>query len=176
MLSGWDFTVEKDGYVFDYQKENISHYPELLKNSIDQALEKAEMYKVDINLLPGIYEFYLDQCQKSESGEVVLPRKYELSGNTLHDFSRLLIDSFQGPICKLPWQKIVMYANGDVYNCCWAKPFANIDDFDSFEDLWNCKNLQNIRSELLNGRFAPECQTPNCPSFTKGTQIDIAKI
>ena len=161
---------------FDYKKENVRHYPELLASSIQQAIQIAEQQKVDVNLYPGIYDLYVAQLRDSQQGEVVVPRKY-IYKNRAHDFSGRLVDKFEGgPICKLPWQMMVVVSSGNVFPCCWSDSFANVDDHESFEDLWNCDRMRKIRHELLNGKFARECRTPNCPAFKRGESVDLTTL
>jgi MoaA/NifB/PqqE/SkfB family radical SAM enzyme len=178
MLEGWDFKISRNGIVFDYQKEQIKHYPDLLLDNVQKAIANAEKYKLDFNLSPKLHEIYMTELTKTNpDSKAFIPLKYEYGAGSVQDFSRPMIDlSPGGPICKLPWQKLILYSNGEVYTCCWSDPFANIDNFKSFEDLWNCERLQHIRSELLNGRFAKECRTCNCPSFNNDSKIDTTRI
>jgi MoaA/NifB/PqqE/SkfB family radical SAM enzyme len=177
LLAGWDFTVEKDGFTFDYKQENIRNYPELSKSVIDKTIETAKKHSVNLDLMHGIHRFYQSLHADSEIEAATIPPRFDFNPNFRHDFSRQHLEAMPGgPICRLPWQMLVLRANGNLYNCCWSNPFAQIDDHETFEELWNCEALQNIRSELLNGRFAPECKTPNCPAFKSGRLTDITVI
>ncbi len=56
-------------------------------------------------------------------------------------------------LCKLPWTRIIVYANGDFKHCCYqAKPVANIND-GSFDEVWNNNNSIKIREAILNGEL-----------------------
>jgi radical SAM protein with 4Fe4S-binding SPASM domain len=68
-------------------------------------------------------------------------------------------------MCNLPWQQLVVRANGDVLPCCsfygTALVLGNIKN-DSLYDLWYGRKMEKIRKELLknNFDFSPVCK--NC--------------
>ncbi len=50
-----------------------------------------------------------------------------------------------------------MTTNGDCYNCCYQeRPLGNLVDSE-FEDVWNGKAAQEIRSEFIAGRIPNAC-------------------
>lgn len=65
--------------------------------------------------------------------------------------------------CQLPWQQLVVRANGDILPCCsfygTALVAGNIKK-DSLYDVWHSPKVENIRKELLKNNFAfsPVCQ------------------
>jgi len=65
--------------------------------------------------------------------------------------------------CQLPWQQLVVRANGDILPCCsfygTALVAGNIKN-DSLHDVWHSPKVEKIRKELLKNNFAfsPVCQ------------------
>jgi len=68
-------------------------------------------------------------------------------------------------LCNMPWQQLVIRANGDILPCCsfYGKGLVlgNIKK-DSLCEVWNGKRMGKIRKELLknNFNFSPSCK--NC--------------
>lgn len=65
-------------------------------------------------------------------------------------------------VCNLPWQQVVIRANGDVLPCCsffgTEMVIGNIKDSSIYE-LWHGKQMEQIRKELLSNNFNPVCRT-----------------
>lgn len=72
------------------------------------------------------------------------------------------------PFCTQPFNRIEIYENGDVYNCC--PPFINyyvIGNIfkSSFDEIWNGAKVQELRKKILNADFslcADICHRKNC--------------
>lgn len=61
------------------------------------------------------------------------------------------------PFCTQPFNRIEIYENGDVYNCC--PPFVNnyvIGNIfkSSFDEIWNGEKVKKLREKILNGDFS----------------------
>ena len=59
--------------------------------------------------------------------------------------------------CPQPFNRIEIYENGDVYNCC--PPFVNYYSIgnifnSSFEDIWNGEKQKELRRKILKGDFS----------------------
>lgn len=56
--------------------------------------------------------------------------------------------------CYMPNRRLVVTANGDIYPCCvqWKKPFLKIGNvhLKSLLDIWNSKQIKNLREALKN--------------------------
>jgi radical SAM protein with 4Fe4S-binding SPASM domain len=68
-------------------------------------------------------------------------------------------------VCNMPWQELVIRANGDILPCCsfygTGLVMGNIKK-DSLFEVWNSKRMKEIRKELSNNNFSfsPACK--NC--------------
>ncbi len=66
-------------------------------------------------------------------------------------------------ICNMPWQQLVIRANGDVLPCCSfygiGLVIGNIKNFTLY-NIWHGEKIQRIRKELLknNFQFSPICK------------------
>ena len=59
--------------------------------------------------------------------------------------------------CSQPFNRIEIYENGDVYNCC--PPFINYYSIgnifkSSFEEIWNGEKQKELRKKILQGDFS----------------------
>lgn len=65
--------------------------------------------------------------------------------------------------CQLPWQQLVVRANGDILPCCsfygTGLVIGNVKK-DSLYDVWHSQKIEEIRKELLknNFDFSPVCK------------------
>ena len=62
--------------------------------------------------------------------------------------------------CMMPWVHMHMWPNGDTFPCCLAEsrmPVGNSHD-NTIQELWNCKNMKNLRNNMLEGRQSQECR------------------
>ena len=69
------------------------------------------------------------------------------------------------PACLEPWKSLYILRRG-VFPCCYGgTPIAPMD---GYRDAWNSPEMQDIRTELLNGRFHDYClRSPACPIVRK---------
>jgi molybdenum cofactor biosynthesis enzyme MoaA len=72
------------------------------------------------------------------------------------------------PICTEPWKSQYILRRG-VLPCCYGgKPIAPMD---GYREAWNSPLVQEIRTELLQGRFHAYClASPACPIVRKEQQ------
>ena len=59
--------------------------------------------------------------------------------------------------CSQPFNRIEIYENGDVFNCC--PPFINYYSIgnifqNSFDEIWNGEKIKNLRKKILNNDFS----------------------
>ena len=69
-------------------------------------------------------------------------------------------------ICYEPWNRMVIYSNGDVQPCCrWS--LAPLGSFrnQTFDEIWNGNIYKKLRDELSKGNPPALCQ--KCPISTK---------
>ena len=77
------------------------------------------------------------------------------------------------PLCDVPWLgNSVVLSNGDVNFCCFSDAVAGNVNQASFEQIWNGRGMQRIRSELIAQRLPAECRTASCP-IHRGDTKDI---
>lgn len=58
--------------------------------------------------------------------------------------------------CPLPWMHLYIGVAGQVQHCCVSKGIGNFPK-ESLEDIWNSKQVKNIRLQLLNNQKPNEC-------------------
>ncbi len=72
------------------------------------------------------------------------------------------------PACTEPWKSLYILRRG-VFPCCYGGvPMAPMDDY---RETWNSAEMQDIRRELLAGKFHEYCiRSPACPIVRKSQQ------
>jgi MoaA/NifB/PqqE/SkfB family radical SAM enzyme len=65
--------------------------------------------------------------------------------------------------CVLPWKELRITYEGDVFACCWGPtPIGNLRD-SPIQEIWNGPTMQNMRSDLINGKVPLWCVGAACP-------------
>jgi radical SAM protein with 4Fe4S-binding SPASM domain len=93
---------------------------------------------------------------------------------TVHDFSRVTEmsklspqelfrsgdEDVEGSYCGQPWEKLTVWANGDVSPCCTFHGknliIGNIN-FQTISELWNSDKINQVRKQLSSGKLNPVC-------------------
>jgi len=132
--------IERGGYKFYYNKEILSYKEQI--NVWDKALNLSERYKV-----PVLNQLFFGEENRREKGEEI-PEDANLC-------------SIPFPICKEPWENYYILRRG-ILPCCYGDyPLSGMD---SFKDVWNSKEIVEIRKYLKDGKLSPYClKAPACP-------------
>jgi TPR repeat protein len=65
--------------------------------------------------------------------------------------------------CRWPWNRLYLHANGDIKPCCYAtSPVGNVMDGDKPEEIWNGKEMQELRQYIVENRIHPVCAGAGC--------------
>ena len=93
---------------------------------------------------------------------------------TVHDFSRVQEMSWMsseelfaaseenvaGAKCNQPWEKLTIWANGDVSPCCTFHGknliIGNVN-YETVDELWNGEKITKVREQLSSGKLNPVC-------------------
>lgn len=68
---------------------------------------------------------------------------------------------------------MIVKANGEVRPCCGTdQVFGRLGD-DSFGQIWNSTEYQNLRSETLEGRYPPLCAACLEEGRAPGFNLDL---
>jgi MoaA/NifB/PqqE/SkfB family radical SAM enzyme len=78
------------------------------------------------------------------------------------------------PACSEPWKSLYILRRG-VMPCCYGgEPLAPMD---SYRETWNSREMQAIRSSLLQGRFHDYClRSPACPIVRKSNEAGVLPV
>ena len=74
--------------------------------------------------------------------------------------------------CPLLWSHLHVSATGDVLPCCigsWKLPIGNINK-ESFDDIWQGKNMRKLRKAVVQDKKIPQCAT----CYKKEDQSDFS--
>jgi len=78
------------------------------------------------------------------------------------------------PACSEPWKSLYILRRG-VMPCCYGgEPLAPMD---SYRETWNSREMQAIRSSLLEGRFHDYClRSSACPIVRKSNEAGVLPV
>ena len=86
------------------------------------------------------------------------------------DTSRPSLGHDRMPACTEPWKSLYILRRG-VFPCCYGG--VSIAPMDEYREAWNGPLMQDIRRDLLAGRFHEYCiRSPACPIVRKLQQAD----
>ena len=133
------YSVERDGWRFEYVEQGLWNHPALSDQMLRQALERAR--ELDMNV-------WFDESKNTffdaEDVAPVAPAARE----TVKD-------------CPLPWDSFMTTSDGVARICCYSKPIGNLND-DDFQGLWNGALMQEVRSESARDRIHWVCRGAAC--------------
>lgn len=169
-----NYIADTPGFHFDYYRQmldtNINEFKEVIFSAKNKALG------LGINLMSAdhqICKILIDETVKpTGSHQGILPR---LPGTEEKEYLTPLPPK---PICKFPWERMIVYIDGQV-NCCANMlhktdsrgiTIDNLGDLTTHEveGIWNSQNAQKFRRQLLNSEFPEECHS--CPIYTPSTK------
>lgn len=77
----------------------------------------------------------------------------------------------QDSLCPYPWTSLYLNYDGEISPCCFHYPIANIREGKSFEDIWNGKELVELRDRWAFGNLKG---TPclKCPGWLSNKGYD----
>jgi len=74
----------------------------------------------------------------------------------------------QLPLCTEPWSSLYVLRRGTL-PCCYGGP--SLAPMEGFQQAWNSPLMQELRSELRDGRFHKYCfDSPDCPLVRKAEE------
>jgi len=181
---------ERAGYVFDYPKELLP-FEELIRVSsraaqlcaehdvplsdqLDFGVAMEEMFAEEF--VPGSVESQVEpESEASNQIDVApTPREDSVAEPVVADkvvaaeVAAAEMESLgeeKLPACMEPWTSLYILRRG-VLPCCYGgHPVAAMD---GHGEAWNSETVQEIRSELAEGRFHVYClRSPSCPIVRK---------
>ncbi len=93
---------------------------------------------------------------------------------------KYLLEGIKLYFCSQPFEKIEIYENGDVYNCCpsFIKFFSIGNIFKtSFDEIWNGEKVKELRLKLLNSDFSfcdDTCNLKNKNNIDKSVYKEVS--
>ncbi len=79
--------------------------------------------------------------------------------------------------CKIPFERIEIVPDGNVFNCCpsWLhEPIGNIFEEQNFEKIWNSAAARKIRSTMINNTYE-RCNHDYCLYLLRGVFKPVKK-
>lgn len=149
--------IQKGSWEFDYRKQLLSNFPPVeLKQIVENFHAYANQKEMPITswiqgeIIESENFSNLKQWVPDNSeGDIYIPWKE---------------DSIR---CILPWIELRMTYKGEVHPCCWSpQPIGNLKT-ETLESIWNNEAVQEMRSDLIEGKVPSLCSGAACP-YLKG--------
>jgi len=168
-------------FLFDYQKEVLTAYPKLFNKYLRKADRLGKRLKVPIHkagdvtcmdVPPSRLQFLsrfkeiFSQTFKARQNPVIARGISPSNPEKDPTFERL-------PLCLLPWSQMVISSKGDISFCCVQGAFDHLKNHASIEEAWNSERACNIRDQLSQRIFPPECETADCTVRRWNTRVCI---
>ncbi len=153
-----DLRWERNGYVFDYEKELLP-FNELVAASASAAAlcrtyDVVLSDQMDFGSAATFVDEFTDHVDNGSPVETV-----EVSAAEPAATESGLGEELQ-PICMEPWKKLYILRRG-VLPCSYGSPLAAMKDYRS---AWNSDQMGHLRKELAAHRFPTYClDAPACP-------------
>ncbi len=145
-----------------------------IENNIKQLIEFRNNQNKNLPIVR--VSFCITEDNKSEKNMFLSKWKEivdHVDFQTVHDFSNVNSMSLlsqkelqddttkhEGLMCSQPWEKLTVWANGDVSPCCTFHGknliVGNIN-YQTIDELWNGKNINKIREQLRTGNINKVC-------------------
>lgn len=154
-----DWLVERNGVVFDYQEQLLKNTPEKSNACLRKAFARGKELGIEVIRDPNKELLFEDDGAEETVGPASLRAKTDKDSSDVE-----LSD------CPSPWEWLLVYTDGDVRFCCYSDPIASLHDYNSLEDVWNCKAARKFRKLLSRNRVPPQCRNAPCKYITQLAQ------
>jgi MoaA/NifB/PqqE/SkfB family radical SAM enzyme len=135
-----------DGYLFDYEKEELSNRIDMHQEMMSQAWEKAQQFGI-----PMIYDMVYES-----SGASWPSRCQPVPSN----ISSCLQETITQLPCYYPWKHMIVTAEGDITFCCnhIGKMVLGSALRTSGEEIWNGPWARTFRLAMTKGEVPTCCE------------------
>ncbi len=155
-LDQWN--VRKGNWEFDYRKQLLSNFP---PNELKEIVDGFHSY-ANSRSLP-ITSWIQGELIESEGFSNLKPFIEDSKDVPNIPWEENSIR------CMLPWVELRMTYTGEVHPCCWSpQPIGSLRK-EPLESIWNNEAIQQMRSDLIEGKIPELCSGASCP-FLKGRQ------
>lgn len=168
-----NYTVDTSDFYFDYYEQMLDTNTNEFKEVILSAKKKA--LELGINLTSAdrqICKILINEAVKPTGRhQGILTR---LPGAEAEGCPTALSPE---PVCKFPWERMLVYIDGQVSCCANMLPktdsagftIGNLGNLNAHdvEEIWNGQNAKLFRRQFLNSEFPEECHS--CPIYSPGT-------
>lgn len=140
------YSIERNGFVFDYNEQMLQHYPLLHDENIYRAVKASKELGI---------EFFYDGLMRGMSHKMFFTAEFSSrfkKDNTLQETST------EGILCNYPWLDALILYNGDVLTCCHTADYVlgNLKE-KPFEYIWNGAKAQEFRYQMLHNSLPDLC-------------------
>jgi MoaA/NifB/PqqE/SkfB family radical SAM enzyme len=178
---GVDLKFDRSDYHFDYQQE-ILPFPELVRIS-GRVAELCRRYDLELSdqmdFGGSLQSQFAEEFAEGRRAAATLfaePVNVNVPVNVPVPVPESVavpvplpsLGEDALPACTEPWNSLYVLRRGTMPCCYGGKPIAPMA---GFKEAWNGPLMQDIRRELLKGRFHPYCfDSPDCPIVRKAVQ------
>jgi MoaA/NifB/PqqE/SkfB family radical SAM enzyme len=135
--------LQREDWTFDYDAQQLLHFPELSNRCLAEASERARDLGIELQLSPN-------KPMQFDEGEATDDETRRRSDVTVRD-------------CPHPWQWASVSSDGEVMPCCMSLgSLGNLNEADSFDEVWNGPVARQTRRDILADRVPRICRGACC--------------
>ena len=157
-------------FLFCYKQQNVAWYPHLTDKMLKESRSLAEELGVPFGNLPS-YRFDAEDGEdfpyplSIEEFEALAKQKdlsmygIDMGGNKSD------VDIARYKKCYFPWTNFYITTDGSFAPCLhliYKGGVGNVLE-EGIQGVWNNQKMQQLRSDILEGRVNPVCRNAQCP-------------
>ena len=141
--------TREDGWEFDYEAQGLWNYPALSNATLHAATKRAEELGVTLGMGAGKTIYFAEEEEEEEEENEEPQQPLPESSQTVKD-------------CTYPWKGMVVYADGSVRPCCYAARNVGNLNHQSFDEIWNGRDMRRLRLYCEEDAISPICANSVC--------------
>jgi radical SAM protein with 4Fe4S-binding SPASM domain len=167
------YKTDRDGWHFDYAAQGLWNYPGLSDRCLRAAIRRAEELAIPVKMDPSVLFDQSSAAQPVAVAETGTPGATRAPLNRSVTTAEGVVRAERAPAataaqpdtvkdCRFPWEWAVITTDGDVRPCCHATgAVGNLNDT-GFAELWNGKEMQELRRDVTANRINRLCHNAAC--------------
>ncbi|MDD5438783.1 MAG: radical SAM/SPASM domain-containing protein [Candidatus Omnitrophica bacterium] len=150
-----NYEVNTERFRFNYFEQRIDPGTESFRGLMRSAYAKAKAYGIAVlsdnpEITRAVSYDESDPATRANTVQFTMAGDTSIVGYEKH---------YPKPKCMFPWERLLVYLNGDVRFCCLSKGALGNLDSQSIETIWNSRQARSIRQGLLDNNIPEECSS-----------------
>jgi|SRR5580658_2083088 MoaA/NifB/PqqE/SkfB family radical SAM enzyme len=158
------YRIDRAGWHFDYAEQGLWNFPALSNRSLRAAQLRSEALGIPL-LLEGLKDIFFAEPEPAAAPDPPTGAAATQAAVAVPAAPETVRD------CRAPWEWALVSTDGDVRPCCFAPGTLGNLNQASFDEIWNGKEMQRLRGDLLAGVVNRICDKAVC-KYVKNTEAN----